>query len=348
MMKALFLAGGMGTRLRPLTEHLPKPMVPVMSLPLLERNILKLKNFGIDEVILSTCYKSHHIENHFGDGSRLGVPVHYLREEIPLGTGGAIKNAAPYITATTIVFNSDILCEIDFAAMLELHRQKRAVATIAATRVDNPTLYGVLEHDHHGYIRSFKEKPAPHEITSPYINAGVYIIEPEMLAEIPSGRAVSVERETYPTMLQKGYKIAIFPSSSYWLDIGTPEKYLQAHKDILQGRYSIGECDFTSERVFTGRGARIHPTARIIPPAYIGEEAEIGAFSTIGPEAVIGRRAVIGAGCTIAGSIIWDKTSIESGTRLSDTIVAGHNRISCCRDHSTTAFDAAIPRPIAI
>ncbi|MGQ9558190.1 MAG: sugar phosphate nucleotidyltransferase [Desulfurispora sp.] len=347
-MKALFLAGGMGTRLRPLTEHLPKPMVPVMSSPLLERNILKLKNFGIDEVILSTCYKSQHIEKHFGDGSRLGVKIHYLREEIPLGTGGAIKNAAPHITATTIVFNSDILCEIDFAAMLELHKQKRAVATIAATRVDNPTLYGVLEYDHHGYITSFKEKPAPHEITSPYINAGVYIIEPEMLVDIPTGRAVSVEKETYPTMLQKGYKIAIFPSGKYWLDIGTPEKYLQAHQDILQGRYRIGECDFTSERVYTGRGARIHPTARIIPPAYIGEEAELGAFSTIGPEAVIGRRAVIGAGCTIASSIIWDCTSVESGTRLFSTIVAGHHSISCYRDHSKPALDAAIPRPIAI
>lgn len=347
-MKALFLAGGMGTRLRPLTDHLPKPMVPVMSLPLLERNILKLKKYGIDEVILSTCYKSHHIENHFGDGSRLGLKIHYLREEIPLGTGGAIKNAAPYITATTIIFNSDILCEIDFAAMLAWHRQKHAVATIAATRVDNPTLYGVLEYDSNGYVRSFKEKPAPHEITSHYINAGVYIVEPEMLAEIPSGRAVSVERETYPDLLQKGYKIAIFKSSSYWLDIGTPEKYLQAHKDILRGRYNISECDFTSEHIFTGRGARIHPAARIIPPVYIGENAEIGAFSTIGPEVVIGKQAFIGAGCTITGSIIWDKASIENGTRLADTIVAGHNRISCYRDYSNTAFNQESHRPIAI
>jgi len=160
-MKALFLAGGLGTRLRPLTNNLPKPMVPIMGKPLLERNIENLKRFGIDEIVLSTCYKPAKIQKYFGDGSRFGVKISYICEDEPLGTAGAIKNAERFFNDTFLVFNADILSDFDISEMIKYHREKGALATIAVTQVDNPSTYGVIEHDENGFITAFKEKPKP-------------------------------------------------------------------------------------------------------------------------------------------------------------------------------------------
>jgi len=162
-MKALFLAGGLGTRLRPITNDLPKPMVPIMGKPLLERNIERLKSFGIDEIVLSTCYKPHKIDKYFEDGKKFGVKINYITEESPLGTAGAIKNAEDFLGDTFLVFNADILSDIDIADMIRFHKEKGALATIAVTRVDNPSAYGVIEHDDDSFITAFKEKPQPHE-----------------------------------------------------------------------------------------------------------------------------------------------------------------------------------------
>jgi len=155
--KALFLAGGLGTRLRPITNDLPKPMVPIMGKPLLERNIEKLKSYGIDEVVLSTCYKPHKIDKYFGDGKKFGVKISYITEDKPLGTAGAIKNAEELLSDTFLVFNADILSDIDIANMIRFHKEKGALATIAVTKVDNPSAYGVIEHDDDNFITAFKE-----------------------------------------------------------------------------------------------------------------------------------------------------------------------------------------------
>ena len=280
-MKALFLAGGLGTRLKPITNDLPKPMVPIVGKPLLERNIQRLKKIGVDEIVLSTCYKPHKIEKHFGDGRGLGVKIDYITEDVPLGTAGAIKNAESF-DDTFLVFNSDILSDIDISEMIRFHKEKGALATIAVTQVDNPSAYGVIEHDENGFITAFKEKPQPHESSSNLINAGVYIFEPQLLNEIPSGRAVSIERETYPLLLQKGYKMAVYNRCSYWLDLGTPEKYLKAHKDILEGVLHMGGNFFNKNRQFISKTAKIHHSAKIIGPVYIGDEVEVDSLSVIG------------------------------------------------------------------
>ncbi|AEF95001.1 Mannose-1-phosphate guanylyltransferase [Desulfotomaculum nigrificans CO-1-SRB] len=347
-MKALFLAGGMGTRLRPLTNQIPKPMVPVMVRPLLERTMTKLKGYGIEQIVLSTCYQPQQIEEYFGDGGRLGLKIEYIREDIPLGTGGAIKNTEKFFDGPFIVFNSDILCDINIEELIRFHRSKSAVATIAVTQVDNPSMYGVIEFDRDDYIVSFKEKPHPSEITSNYINAGIYVFEPDVLREIPSGRAVSVEREVFPSLLQKGYQIAVYKGGSYWMDIGTPAKYLQAHKDILSGRCKIPEADYTSNIIFTGKNSKIHPHARIIGPVYIGEHAEIGAFATIGPYTVIGNHCVIGRGSKVAGSIVWDKVTVDSGARLIDTIVADNCRIHRNMEFCKTVYTQQVSHPMAM
>lgn len=211
-MKALLLVGGKGTRLRPLTNRLPKPMVPVMGKPLLERTLETLKHHHVDEVVLSTCYKSEYISRYFGDGSNLKLKIHYVREDFPLGTGGAIKNSEQYFDDSFYVLNADILSNIDFSEMMRFHKRKKADVTIAVTRVRNPSDYGVIEYDENGYATSFREKPQ--KIVSHLINAGVYIFEPDVLKMIPTGKPVSVEREVFPKLLSEGRKIAVYQGAA--------------------------------------------------------------------------------------------------------------------------------------
>lgn len=330
-MKALFLAGGMGTRLKPLTDDLPKPMVPMMAKPLMERNMLKLKDCGVDEIILSTSYKPQKIKDYFGDGAKLGLKIHYVCEDIPLGTGGAIKNTQEFFDDTFIIFNADILSNIDITDMLKFHKEKRASVTIAVTRVENPSHYGVIEYNEDLYAESFTEKPKPSEIKSNYINAGIYIFEPDVLKEIPGSKVVSIEREIYPLLLEKGYPIAVYKSKEYWMDIGTIEKYRQAHQDILNGSYPLPEHEENSNGTFIAPNAEIHSTARITAPVYIGENASIEAYSTIGPNTIIGNGCTVGINCKITNSIVWDKINIHnssdvSGVILNTQISNGKNR----------------------
>lgn len=320
-MKALFLAGGMGTRLKPLTDDLPKPMVPMMAKPLLERNMLKLKEFGVEEIILSTCYKSQKIEEYFGDGTKMGLKIHYISEDIPLGTGGAIKNSEEFFDDTFIIFNADILSDINIKDMMKFHKEKCASVTIAVTQVENPSAYGVIEYDENLYAKSFTEKPKEAEIKSNYINAGIYIFEPNVLKEIPDSQVVSIERETYPQLLKKGYLIAVYKSDAYWMDIGTIEKYAQAHQDILNGIYNLPEIRDVINDIFIGKNTIINPFAKIIGPTYIGENSKIGAYSTIGPNAVIGNNCSIGMDNKIFNSIVWDKMNIKNNSTFSDVIL---------------------------
>lgn len=347
-MKALFLAGGFGTRLKPITNDLPKPMVPIMGKPLLERNIENLKKHGIDEIILSTCYKPHKIKDYFKDGGRLGVKIRYISEDVPLGTAGAIKNAENFLNDTFLVFNADILSDIDISEMIEFHKKRGAFATIAATHVDNPSAYGVIEYDKEGFITAFKEKPQPHESSSNLINAGVYIFEPSFLKEIPAGRAVSVEKETYPLVLEKGFKIAVYNRCSYWLDLGTPEKYLQAHKDILAGNIWTGICDFDTNRRYVSKTAKIHHSARIADPVYIGDGVQIGPSAVIGPNAVLCNHVSVGAGAEIAESVVWDYVNIGSGASVANSVIMSNCSIDGNRVERNAVLAENFSHPIAV
>ena len=347
-MKALFLAGGLGTRLKPITNDLPKPMVPIVGKPLLERNIQRLKKIGVDEIVLSTCYKPHKIEKHFGDGRGLGVKIDYITEDVPLGTAGAIKNAESFFDDTFLVFNSDILSDIDISEMIRFHKEKGALATIAVTQVDNPSAYGVIEHDENGFITAFKEKPQPHESSSNLINAGVYIFEPQLLNEIPSGRAVSIERETYPLLLQKGYKMAVYNRCSYWLDLGTPEKYLKAHKDILEGVLQMGGNFFNKNRQFISKTAKIHHSAKIIGPVYIGDEVEVDSLSVIGPNTVLCDYASVGRGAKVIGSVVWDNVRVGGGASVVNSVVMSNYRVERNSEEYNVVLAESISHPIAV
>lgn len=336
-MKALFLAGGMGTRLRPLTDHLPKPMVPIMGIPLLERSIKELKRCGVNEIVLSTCYKSDCIESHFDADSRSGMKIHCICEEKPLGTGGAIKNCQKYFDGTFLIFNSDILCNIDLKALVQFHRQKGADVTIAATKVENPSSYGVIEYNSEEYIVSFTEKPKPGEEKSNFINAGIYVFEPKVLDLIAADQPVSIERDTFPLLLKKGFKMAVFRGDNYWIDIGTPKKYMQAHKDIFEGSCIVSENNFKSDKVYGASNADLDPTAKINGPVWFGKNVHIGANAVIGPNVVIGNDFQAGRGCEIRNSVIWNNVSMGSGVDIDHSVIT-----SGCRMESGVQCEGTI------
>jgi mannose-1-phosphate guanylyltransferase len=337
-MKALFLAGGMGTRLKPLTDDLPKPMIPIMNRPLLERNMTSLLKCGINEIVISTCYKSKYIKDYFGNGSNFGLKIEYVYEDIPMGTGGAIKKTEDLFNDTFLVFNADILCNMDFTDLIKFHKSKSAAVTIAVTRVKNPSAYGVIEYDKNDYALSFTEKPEADEIKSDYINAGVYVFEPEVLGKIPNDRPVSVERDIFPALLQNKNKITIYKGYSYWMDIGTPEKYLQAHKDIMAGECNIPGVHFINGSIFNDGKSIIDTTAVITGPVYFGNNVKIGAYATVGPNAVIGDNCCIHRGSSVVDTILWNNVDVGAYAQLDGTIAASDCKVERNSIHNDTAF----------
>ena len=238
-MKAILLAGGKGTRLRPLTVHTPKPIVPIFNRPFLYYQIDLLRQVPeIDEVILSLNYQPRRIEEIFGDGEGLGVKLRYVVEPMPLGTGGAIRYAGDSLTESVVVFNGDVLTQVDLGAVLRLHRERKAKATIVLTPVENPRAYGLVETDAGANVKRFLEKPGEDEITCNTINAGIYVLEPETFDRIPKDTAWSIERSYFPSLIERGETFVAYVYDGYWIDIGTPAKYLQVHRDIMDGRYS--------------------------------------------------------------------------------------------------------------
>ena len=340
-MKALFLAGGKGIRMHPLTDKVPKPMVPIINKPLLERTMVHLKKNGISEIVISSCYRSQDIEEYFGNGEQFGLKIKYIVEDIPLGTGGAIKKAGARFKDTFMVFNSDIICDLDIQKMIDFHTRSRALATIAVTEVQDPSAYGVIEYDRDGYAVSFIEKPKPEQISSNFINAGIYIFEPELLKEIPINQVVSVEREVFPELLAKGHKIAVYKDDSYWMDIGTIEKYIQVHKDIMNRKCRMIDCNFSISNISLGKNVRIHPDSRIIGPVCVGDNVEICAKAIIS-NSVIGNNVIIGSGSRVVGSILWNDTIIGSGVGLKNTIVTSNCFIDGGLNFLSTVYSRSI------
>ena len=322
-MKAILLAGGKGTRLRPLTIHTPKPVVPIFNRPFLEYQIDLLKQVPeIDEVILSLNYQPRRIEEIFGDGSDLGIKIRYVVEPAPLGTGGAIKYAGDNLTESVVVFNGDVLTEIDLGAVLRLHRERKARATIVLTPVDNPSAYGLVETDADGNIRRFLEKPKPEEITTNNINAGIYILEPDTFDRIPSDVAWSIERSYFPSLIERDETFVAYVYDGYWIDIGTPEKYTEVHRDIMDGRFSAGPFQgMPPPRLFISPEARIEDGAVVEGPCFIDEGVLVKAGARIGPHSVIGKQTQVEEDAVVDGSIIWPNCRISRDATVRNSIV---------------------------
>ncbi len=301
-MKAVVLVGGEGTRLRPLTLSTPKPLLPVGTRPFLEHQLRWLASAGVDEVILSLGYLPHAFEAHFADGEIDGVKLHYAVEDEPLGTAGAIRFAADGVDERLLVCNGDVLTTLDLPALLAFHEARGAEATIALTRVEDPSAYGVVPTRDDGEVVAFVEKPPRETAPTTWINAGTYVLEPGVLERIPPRLAVSIERETFPRMLEAPRVLFAMASDAYWLDIGTPQTYLQANRDLVSGRFGAEAC---ADGVMVGDGATIDPGATVA-------------------ESVVGRGCAVEAGARVERSVLHDGARVGAGAAVLDSVVGAH------------------------
>ena len=322
-MKAILLAGGKGTRLRPLTIHTPKPIVPIFNRAFLHYQIDLLKQVPeIDEVILSLNYQPRRIEEVFGDGADLGIKIRYVVEPVPLGTAGAIKYAGDKLTESVVVFNGDVMTQLDLAAVIRMHRERQARATIVLTPVDNPSAYGLVETDGQSNIKRFIEKPKSEEITTNHINAGIYVLEPDTFDRIPSEVPWSIERSYFPSLIERNETFVAYVYNGYWIDIGTPEKYVQVHRDIMDGRFVAPPfAGLTSPRRCIAPDVRIEDGATIGDPVFIDEGVLVKAGARLGPYAVLGRQTQVEEEAIIERAIVWPNCRIGSQSSITDAVL---------------------------
>jgi mannose-1-phosphate guanylyltransferase len=314
-MKAIVLVGGFGTRLRPLTLSAPKQMLPVGGVTMLERVVSKLGSFGVEQVVLSLGYQPDSFRAEFPDQICAGVRLEYAVEPEPLDTAGAIRFAAESagVDERVLAVNGDVLTDLDVAALWARHAELGGEATIALTPVEDPSRYGVVPIDDSGRVEAFIEKPDPGTAPSNWINAGTYVLEPSVLRRIPTGRKVSIERETFPELVAEGSLYAV-QSDAYWIDAGTPAAYLQAHLDLLDG--IRGEF-----------APAIDPSARVDPDAKLSRSmVGAGAVVSAGTEvvdSVVMAGARIGAGSHVERSIVGGRASLGASCELDDLVVVG-------------------------
>lgn len=321
-MKAVILVGGQGTRLRPLTLGTPKPMVPLANKPFVAHVIEHLKESGIKDIIFSMGYLPEGIKSYFNDGSNWDLKLTYVIEDYPLGTAGAVKNVEEHIgDSDFLVLNGDILTDLDLQQLIDFHHNNDAVGTIALTPVEDPTAYGLVRVGDDGAVKGFLEKPSWDQIDTNLINAGTYVLRKEVLDLIPKDTEYSFERGVFPRLVGKG--LYGYSSDSYWMDIGTPEKYLQAHYDILDKNVetSVSEC-LDQDYVCIQGEIKLETGAKLIPPVIIGENTTIKAGARIGRMAVIGPNCVISPGCVIEESIVQADCIIGENVKVRDSIVA--------------------------
>ncbi len=320
-MKALLLAGGLGTRLRPLTENLPKPMALVGNKPWLEHLILHLKRQGITDFVIAVKHHSDMIQNYFGDGHSWGVSIEYAIEHSLLGTAGAIKNAQPLLSDRFLVVNADIAHDVSLNPLHQYHLMHGGAVTIALKEVDDPTHYGVVEQDGKGSILRFVEKPSKEEAPSNRINAGIYIMEKSVLDMIPAGREVSIEKETFPLLIREKAGVYGKTIEGYWMDMGTKERYRQLHWDILDRKFTLPLTGREEEQgIWLGRNLQIGQGVMFVPPVLIGDHVQIGDRCKIGPYAVIGNHCRIGSNVRCSSSILWENCTVHQAAQLNNCI----------------------------
>ncbi len=329
-MKAVIIAGGLGTRLRPLTYNTPKPIVPVANRAFTVHQIELLRQHGITEIILNLHYLSDNIKSILDDGKDLGVKLYYSIEEHPLGTAGAVKNAERFFDdGPLVVFNGDVLTDINISQIIDFHKKKKARATLTLTRVEDPTAYGLILTDADSRVTHFIEKPSWEQLSNlsgerpaDTINAGIYVLDPKIFREVPAGVEYSFERQLFPGLLAQGAPIYGYITDRYWIDIGKPGQYMSAHEAILRNEVAVKVFGARGERgVRIGENARIDKTAKLLGPAIIGRNAAIGAGTRIKDYTVLGENVTVGDEGALEQSIVWAGTRIGDHVSLNDCII---------------------------
>lgn len=340
-MKAVIMAGGQGTRLRPLTSNQPKPMLPVANRPMMEHIVKLLTRHGFKDMIVTLQFLPTLITQYFGDGGEWGVSMEYSTESVPLGTAGSVKYAAERIGHTFLVISGDVLTDIDLGKVIDFHRSRRAIATLTLIRVNNPLEFGIVVTDAEGRIERFLEKPNWGQVFSDTINTGIYVLEREVLDFIPEGQAFDFSKDLFPYLLEEGFPIYGYVADGYWGDIGNFEQYMKSHNDVLDSKVELDIPGFRmAENIWVGEGVEIEKGAEIRGPALLGDHCKVerGAvireYTVLGHNVVIKRdsfvhRAVIydnsyiGTGCHLRGCLVGKNCDLKGNVRLEEGVVIG-------------------------
>jgi len=328
-MKAVILAGGTGNRLHPIDSDVPKAMLPVFDRPLIEHTIIQLSRHGIREVVVALSYRARDIVGYFGDGARWGVKIRYSVESRPMGTAGALGLLRDIIDETFVVVNGDVVQDIDITRMITEHKAAQARITFAIARSETPEQYGVVKLDDSGAIAGFVEKPRSSDGAVESVSAGVYIMEPDVLASVSYGVAANLETDLLPRMAANGGELAGSVQEFYWRDIADLVSYRAAHKDILAGK-AIIEIPAThiGEGIWLGDNVTVHPSAELIPPVFLGKNVTVRPGAVVRGGSIIGENTLIDDSATVANSIIGQGTWVGAGSEIDNCVIAGGSSVS--------------------
>ncbi len=359
-MKAVILAGGQGSRLRPMTENLPKPMVPVLGRPIMEHILRHLTCFGIQEVLATLHYRPRTIRDHFGDGADFNVRMEYTLETQPLGTAGSVKLGEHYLNETFLIVAGDALTDFDFGAFLAFHRKNQAKVSLCLKRVSVPGEFGIVITDEADRVQRFLEKPGPSEVFTDTVNTGIYLIEPEVLAEIPPATPFDFAADLFPALLEQGEPMYGYVADGYWSDIGTLEQLRQAHWDLLEGKVRLPiEGNRIRDKVWVGEDAEISPEVMITAPCWVGKNVQIRGDARIGPYAVLSdnvevdqyatvnhaivmRNSFVGGASDLRNCILGSNTVVEERGEIGEGVVIGSN---CRLGHGVTVRPGVLVWP---
>jgi mannose-1-phosphate guanylyltransferase/phosphomannomutase len=320
--KAVILAGGEGTRLRPLTSNTPKPMMPLANKPMMEHIVNLLALHGFDEIVVTVAFLANQIRDYFGDGSDFGVTMRYATEDSPLGTAGSVRNAADELDDTFLVISGDVLTDIDLTAFVKAHRDAGASASIALKHVENPLEFGIVITQPDGTIERFLEKPTWGEVFSDTINTGIYVLEPIVFDKIPEGEVVDFSSDVFPALLEDGHTLHGHVAEGYWEDVGTLEAYSRAHTDVLDGRVTVEIDGFQlGDRRWIGTDVEISPEARIDEPVVIGDSCRIEAGVHLRPYTVLGTDVIVKADAFIERAVLHDHVYVGQGANLRGCVI---------------------------
>jgi mannose-1-phosphate guanylyltransferase/phosphomannomutase len=320
--KAVIMAGGEGSRLRPLTSNQPKPMMPLVNQPMMQHIVELLRRHGFDDIVVTVAFMANAIRTYFGDGSEFGVRMVYATEEHPLGTAGSVRNAMDELDDRFLVISGDVLTDIDLGKIVSFHDERKATVTIGLVAVENPLEFGIVITREDGTIDRFLEKPTWGQVFSDTINTGIFVLEPDVFDYITPDQQVDFSNDVFPAMLDDGARLFGAVAEGYWEDVGTLEAYVRAHKDVLDHRVSIDIPGFRLEHgVWLGEGAEIHPEAKIDGPAVVGENCRIEAGARLGPYTVLGSNVRVREAADLERVVVHDNSYLGSGARLRGTVV---------------------------
>ena len=322
-MKAVIMAGGEGTRLRPLTSNQPKPMMPIANRPMMEHIVELLKEHGFDDIVVTVAFLANTIRNYFGDGSEFGVRMVYATEETPLGTAGSVRNAMQELKDERfLVISGDVLTDIDLSAVVKFHEERGAMATIGLKAMENPLEFGIVITNEDGSIERFLEKPTWGQVFSDTINTGIYVLEPEIFDHIAADKPVDFSSEVFPELLEQGKPVFGYVADGYWEDVGTLEAYNKAHQDILDRKVDIRIEGFEmGHGVWLGEGSEIDPAAKVEGPAVIGDYCRVQAGAHIREYTVLGSNVMVGPDAYLERAIVHDNAYLDAGVRLRGAVV---------------------------